>query len=63
MDQYMDGNWHGTKKVKAGFAGSQMKRFLDWDYLKEVKFQVGLMIRVKIKFLQDLMSTEKKLNP
>ena len=37
MDQYMDGNWHGTKKVKAGFAGSQMKRFLDWDYLKEVK--------------------------
>ena len=29
MDQYMDGNWHGTKKVKAGFAGSQMKRFLD----------------------------------
>ena len=37
MDQYIDGNWHGTKKVKAGFAGSQMKRFLDWDYLKEVK--------------------------
>ncbi len=37
MDQYTDGNWHGTEKVKAGFAGSQMKRFLDWDYLKEVK--------------------------
>ena len=37
MDQYSDGNWHGTEKTKAGFAGSQMKRFLDWDYLKEVK--------------------------
>ena len=37
MDQYSDGNWHGTEKSKAGFAGSQMKRYLDWDYLKEVK--------------------------
>ena len=32
----MDGNWHGTKKVKAGLRKSNEK-VLDWDYLKEVK--------------------------
>ncbi len=37
MDQYSNGNWHGNEKSKAGFAGSQMKRYLDWDYLQEVK--------------------------
>ncbi|MDC1133645.1 alpha-hydroxy acid oxidase [Alphaproteobacteria bacterium] len=37
MDQYSNGDWHGNAKSKAGFAGSQMQRFLDWDYLKEVR--------------------------
>ena len=37
MDQYSDGSWHGNAKSKAGFAGSQMQRYLDWDYLKEVR--------------------------
>ena len=37
MDQYSDGTWHGNAKSKAGFAGSQMQRYLDWDYLKEVR--------------------------
>jgi L-lactate dehydrogenase (cytochrome) len=37
MDQYSNGNWHGNAKSKAGFAGSQMQRYVDWDYLKEVK--------------------------
>ena len=37
MDQYSNGDWNGNAKSKAGFAGSQMQRFLDWDYLKEVR--------------------------
>lgn len=37
MDQYSDGTWHGNAKSKAGFAGSQMQRYLDWDYLQEVR--------------------------
>ena len=37
MDQYSNGDWHGNAKSKAGFAGSQMQRYLDWDYLKEVR--------------------------
>ena len=37
MDQYSDGTWHGNSKSKAGFAGSQMQRYLDWNYLKEVR--------------------------
>ncbi len=37
MDQYSDGSWHGNAKSKAGFAGSQMQRYLDWDYLREVR--------------------------
>ena len=37
MDQYSNGDWSGNAKSKAGFAGSQMQRFLDWDYLKEVR--------------------------
>ena len=31
MDQYSDGSWHGNAKSKAGFAGSQMQRYLDWE--------------------------------
>lgn len=37
MDEYSNGDWHGNAKSKAGFAGSQMQRYLDWDYLKEVR--------------------------
>ena len=37
MDQYSNGDWHGNAKSKAGFAGSQMQRYLDWYYLKEVR--------------------------
>jgi len=35
MDKYK--NSQGNKKVKKGYAGSQMDRYLDWDYLSEVR--------------------------
>jgi L-lactate dehydrogenase (cytochrome) len=35
MDKYQ--NSQGNKKISKGYAGSQMDRYLDWDYLEEVR--------------------------
>lgn len=35
MDKYQKSQ--GNKKVKKGYAGSQMNRYLDWEYLEEVR--------------------------
>ncbi|MDG2000427.1 MAG: alpha-hydroxy acid oxidase [Alphaproteobacteria bacterium] len=35
MDKYK--NSQGNKKISKGYAGSQMDRYLDWDYLEEVR--------------------------
>ena len=35
MDRYQ--NSQGNKKISKGYAGSQMDRYLDWDYLEEVR--------------------------
>lgn len=35
MDKYQ--NSQGNEKISKGYAGSQMDRYLDWDYLEEVR--------------------------
>ena len=35
MDKYQKSQ--GNKKIKKGYAGSQMDRYLDWNYLEEVR--------------------------
>ena len=35
MDKYQKSQ--GNKKLKKGYAGSQMDRYLDWEYIEEVK--------------------------
>ena len=35
MDKYK--NSQGNKKIRKGYAGSQMDRYLDWEYLSEVR--------------------------
>ena len=60
MDQYSDGSWHGNAKSKAGFAGSQMQRYLDWDYLKEVRdIWKGPIILKGLMDIQDAIKTTK----
>ena len=60
MDQYSDGSWHGNAKSKAGFAGSQMQRYLDWDYLKEVRdIWKGPIILKGLMDIEDAIKTTK----
>jgi L-lactate dehydrogenase (cytochrome) len=60
MDQYSDGSWHGNAKSKAGFAGSQMQRYLDWDYLKEVRdIWKGPIILKGLMDIEDAVKTTK----
>ena len=60
MDQYSDGSWHGNAKSKAGFAGSQMQRYLDWDYLKEVRYiWKGPIILKGLMDIEDAIKTTK----
>jgi L-lactate dehydrogenase (cytochrome) len=60
MDQYSDGSWHGNAKSKAGFAGSQMQRYLDWDYLKEVRdMWKGPIILKGLMDIEDAIKTTK----
>ena len=60
MDQYSDGSWHGNAKSKAGFAGSQMQRYLDWDYLKEVRdIWKGPIILKGLMDIDDAVKTTK----
>ena len=60
MDQYSDGTWHGNAKSKAGFAGSQMQRYLDWDYLKEVRdIWKGPIILKGLMHLDDAIKAAK----
>ena len=60
MDQYSDGTWHGNAKSKAGFAGSQMQRYLDWDYLKEVRdIWKGPIILKGLMHLDDTIKAAK----
>ena len=60
MDQYSDGSWHGNAKSKAGFAGSQMQRYLDWDYLKEVRdIWKGPIILKGLMDVEDAIKTTK----
>ena len=60
MDQYSDGSWHGNAKSKAGFAGSQMQRYLDWDYLKEVRdIWKGQIILKGLMDIEDAIKTTK----
>ena len=35
MDKYQ--NSQGNEKISKGYAGSQMDRYLDWEYLDEVR--------------------------
>ena len=60
MDQYSDGSWHGNAKSKAGFAGSQMQRYLDLDYLKEVRdIWKGPIILKGLMDIEDAIKTTK----
>ena len=60
MDQYSAGSWHGNAKSKAGFAGSQMQRYLDWDYLKEVRdIWKGPIILKGLMDIEDAIKTTK----
>ena len=60
MDQYSDGSWHGNAKSKAGFAGSQMQRYLDWDYLKEARdIWKGPIILKGLMDIEDAIKTTK----
>ena len=63
MDQYSDGSWHGNAKSKAGFAGSQMQRYLDWDYLKEVrKIWKGPIILKGLMHIDDAVKATKTVD-